>query len=130
MTFWILLALATVLSFMCLHYINILLSLGASIGWISLMAYNLAHPPANITQGSAIHQWMTMGFMAIALAMMLMWVGNRRRGYTGYPITKREQVDLESRYERSQPQKGRMEMSEAEYRADVHKRLHQHRRGR
>lgn len=128
MTFWILLAIAAVLSYMCLRYTSLLLSLGAAMAWLTLMAYNLNHPPANITQGETIHQWMTLVFTAIAIALMFMWVGNRSRGYTGYPITKREQGELESR--QKPPEKGRMEWSEDAYRTDVRRRLHQHRRGR
>ena len=77
MTWLALLSLAILLSFMSLRYINILLSLAASISWLALMAYNLDNPLSGITQGSTIHEWTIYIFIALAIAVMYMWFRNR-----------------------------------------------------
>jgi len=74
-----LLTLAAILTVVSFRWRNVLLSLGASIGWLSLMAYNLDNPPAGITQGSTIHGWLTMGLFGVAMAVIYMWFGTRTR---------------------------------------------------
>ncbi len=85
MTFWILLVLAGWMTFISLRHSNLLLSLGAGIFWFSLMAYNLNYPPTNITQGSIVHEWLTMGFVIIGIAVIFMWF--RTRGSRTESIT-------------------------------------------
>jgi len=127
MTWITLLAFATILSVMSLRHINILLSLGAMIGWFSLMAFNLANPLVGIVQGSAIHQWLTMGFIAIGIAIMLMYFRNRGKiasvigGVAGGSSDSTPPA-----YER----KGLMEMSEGEYKAIARKATHPNKRRR
>lgn len=77
MTFWILLVLAGWLSFLSLRHIHILLSLGASMSWLTLMAYNTVYPPTNVVVGSTVHEWMTYVFVVVAIAVMFIWFRNR-----------------------------------------------------
>lgn len=121
MTWWELLVLALVLTIVSFRHINILLSLGATIGWFALMAYNLDHPPTNIIQGSVIHQWLTMGFIAVGLGTMLMFFRNRGR------IVNRSESWGEVRSRREgggeevpvPERRGLMDMTSGEYRATV-----------
>ncbi len=77
MTFWIILVLAGWVSYLSLRSKNMLLALGASIMWLALLAYNLNFPPTNIVQGDTIHEFLTLGFIAIAIAVLLAWFRNR-----------------------------------------------------
>ena len=79
MTFGMFVALAIGVSWLSLIRKNLLLSLGASIMWLSLMAYNLNFPLTNVTQGDTIHEFMTLGFITMALAVLLAWYRNRGR---------------------------------------------------
>ncbi|KKN79347.1 hypothetical protein LCGC14_0341290 [marine sediment metagenome] len=82
MTFWILLVLAGWMSYLSLRHTHVLLSLGASIFWLTLMGYNLTFPPTNIVIGSTLHGWMTMGFAVVAIAVMFIWFRNKGRTET------------------------------------------------
>lgn len=79
MTFWIILSLASILSYFSFRHINILLSLAASTSWLTLMAYNTTNPPTNIAVGSTVHEWLTFVFIMVAIATMYMWFRNRGR---------------------------------------------------
>jgi len=127
MTWITLLAFATILSIMSLRHINILLSLGAMIGWLSLMAFNVENPLVGIAQGSAIHQWLTMGFIAIGIAIMLMFF--RNRGKIASVIGGVSGGSSDSTPP-SNERKGLMEMSEGEYKVVVRKAVHPNRRRR
>lgn len=94
------------------------------MGWLSLMAYNLTTPPAGIAVGSAVHEWLTLVFIIIAIAVMYMWFRQRGRtesvtrvgmgeGEIVAHTTKREGVSGRSL----------MGMSEDEYRDDVRRAL-------
>ena len=78
-TWTILLVFSSILTIISFRNINILLSLGAMIGWLSLMAFNLENPLVGVIQGSVIHQWLTLGFIAIGIAVMLIFFKNRGR---------------------------------------------------
>ena len=118
-TWTILLVFSSILTIISLRNINILLSLGATIGWFSLMAYNLDNPLVGVVQGSIIHQWLTMGFIAIGLAVMLVFFKNRGK------IVNRSESWGETRSKGggeeggvvTPERRGLMEMSPTEYRA-------------
>jgi len=125
-TWTILFAFSATLTVISFRNINILLSLGATIGWFSLMAYNLDNPLVGVAQGSVIHQWLTMGFIAIGLAVMLMFFKNRGKmvsisGSRGEGGGGEEGVPMLER-------KGLMDMNTGEYRATVRRAVKRRRR--
>ncbi len=124
MTFWILLAIAGFLTLMSLRYRNILMSLGASLGWIALWMYNLNYPPTNIVIGSTLHEVLVYTFIIMAIAVMLMYFWNRNRGFTGYPTTKREEAALEAQSRRP---RGIMDLSSEQYKTYIHSRIRRRR---
>lgn len=130
MTFWILLALAGLVSYFSLRHRNLLLSLGASIMWLSLMAYNLTYPPTNITAGDTIHEWMTMGFVIIAIAVMYMWFRNRGRteSMTRVSAGEGEILARSATQEGVTPTRSVMALSPEEYKAHLRSRMRRRRR--
>ena len=131
MTFWILLVIAGWLSFLSLRHIHILLSLGASMAWLTLMAYNTTYPPTNVVVGSTVHEWMTYVFVIVAIAVMFIWF--RQRGRT--ESTTRVGVgegELIAQTTKREGVTGRnmMEQTPDEYRASIRKSLHPNRRRR
>ena len=129
MTFWIILALAGWVSFLSLRHHNMLLSLGASIMWLALMAYNLNYPPTNIVQGDTIHEWMTMGFVIIAMAMMFMWFRERGRSVSQTRVTANEDgINISSEKQEGLPRTSLMDAGNEEYRARVRRAVRSKRR--
>ena len=130
MTFWILMTLAGWLTFLCLRNSNLLLSLGAGIAWFSLMAYNLTNPPTNITAGSIVHEWLTMGFFILGIAVILMWFRTRGRteSVTRVGVEKSETGGSEVVAKTMKVEEVRDD-SDA-YRQRVRKALHPNRRGK
>lgn len=129
-TWTILLVFSSILTIISFRNINILLSLGATIGWFSLMAYNLDNPLVGITQGSVIHQWLTMGFIAIGLAVMLMFFKIR-----GRMVDRSESWgEVRSRREGggeevpTPERRGLMDMNSGEYRATVRRAVRRRKR--
>lgn len=133
MTYWILLAIAVVLSFMsiAIRHINILVAFGASMAWLTLMAYNLTTPPAGITVGSTVHQWLTLVFLIVAIAVFMMWVRNRGRteSVTRVGLGKGEVVAGTAKKE-GVSGRGLLGMNDDEYRTYIRKTLHPNRRRR
>ena len=129
MTFWILLALAGWVSFLSLRSKNMLLSLGASIMWLALMAYNLKFPPTNITQGDTIHEWLTMGFIVLAIAVLLAWFRNRGRTESQIRVSAGDGEILARRSTQlGVTNKSLMEMSPEEYKGFIRTRVRRRRR--
>lgn len=130
MTFWILLVLAGWVSFLSLRHRNLLLSLGAAIMWLALMAYNLTNPPTNITQGSTIHEWMTMAFIIVAIAVVYMFFYTRGRTESTTRISAGEGEVLarSSKQEGVTATKSLMDMSPDEYKAYIRTRVRRRRR--
>lgn len=129
MTYWILLALAGWVSFLSLRSRNMLLALGASIMWISLMAYNLNYPPTNITKGDTIHEFLTFGFLALAIATLVAWVRTRGRTESQTRISGGDdEVLSRSSTETGVTNKSLMNMSPEEYRIHVRNRMGKRRR--
>lgn len=128
MTFWILLVIAVVLSYISLKWQNILFSLGAAIGWFALWRYNLDHPPTNIVAGDITHEWLTYLFLIMAIAVMLMWFRNRGRGYTGYPRTASEERTYQSIIKEPKQASSYREETADEYKLRVWRALHPRRR--
>lgn len=126
-TWTILLIFASILTIISFRNINILLSLGATIGWFSLMAFNLENPLVGVAQGSVIHQWLTMGFIAIGIAVMLMYFRNRGRTAGVYRSIGGGE-GLAGTNPPSYEPKGLMEMTPDEYKAKTRKALHPRRR--
>ena len=129
MTFWIILALAGLVSYLSLRNRNLLLSLASSIMWLALMAYNLSYPPTNITQGDTIHEWMTMGFIITAIAMLVMWFRNRGKTESQTRISEGDGEILARGSTRTgvTPNQSLMKMSAEEYRAYVRTRMRRRR---
>ena len=121
MTFWILLVLAGWLSYLSFRNKNMLLALGASIMWLCLMAYNLSYPPTNITQGDTIHEWMTMGFVVLAIAVLYTWFRNRGKteSQTKISVGDNELLLRSAKSEGVTKEKSLMDKSPEEYRAYV-----------
>lgn len=128
MTFWILLTLAVVLSYISLKWRNILFSLGAMLGWISLWRYNLDYPPTNIVVGDITHTWLTYLFLIMAIAVMLIWFFNRQRSYTGYPKTAQEERDYQEELKKPRQSSSYEEETNEEYRTRVRKAVRGRRR--
>lgn len=126
MTYWILLVAAIALSIISLRWRNILFSLGGTLGWLALWAYHQTNPPAGIAVGSFVHEILYYTYIIFAVAVMLVWIGNMRRGYTGYPITKSEELKMEERNRR--PARGLMDLDNNEYRAFIRARMRKRRR--
>ena len=106
-----------------------LLSLGASIMWLALMAYNLNYPPTNIVQGDTIHEWMTMGFVIIAMAMMFMWFRERGRSVSQTRVTANEDgINISSEKQEGLPRTSLMDAGNEEYRARVRRAVRSKRR--
>ena len=134
-TWTILLVFSSVLTVISLRNINILLSLGAMIGWLSLMAYNLENPLVGVAQGSVIHQWLTLGFIAIGIAVMLMFFRNRGkmvsisdgRNIGSGRASGGGEVEV-SAPSPSYGHRGLMEMSPTEYRATIRRAVRRRRR--
>lgn len=127
-TYSIILVAAIALSLISLRYRNLLFTLGGVLGWIALWRFHQTNPPTSIVAGSFVHEVLMYGYIVMAIAVFVMWVRNRERGYTGYTQTKREQAQLEARYASKQPRRGIMEMSATEYRAYLRNRLRKRRR--
>jgi len=129
-TWTILFIFATTLTVISFRNINILLTLGAVIGWFSLMAFNLNNPLVGIAIGSIIHQWLTMGFVAIGLAVLLMYFRNRGRqaGVYGSRSSGRAWDGSEVVPPSASEQKSLMELTPDEYKARARKALHPRRR--
>lgn len=106
MTFWILMVLATVLTYFSFRYRNIALSLASTLSWFGLWVYNLSYPPTNITAGSLTYDILFYTLLIMAAGVMVMYWFNRQRGYTGYPEGQQPE----------EPPKGLMDLSEDEYR--------------
>ncbi len=125
MTWLELVGVASILTFIALHYNNILLSLASSVFWLVLWAYNLDHPPAGVVQGSAIHEWMTMGFVIVAMAVMFIWFRSRKAvsSVTGRITKGKNGEEGETTINMEIEHKGLLDMSEDEYRAKVRKAL-------
>ncbi len=125
MTWFEIVAVAALLTILALRYTNLLFSLGAAIFWLVLWGYNLDHPPGGIAQGSALHEWMTFGFVIMAMAVMFMWVRNRGKpvtSVTGRISKNGEEGDIEIEH------KGLMDLNEDEYRTRVRRALRSRRR--
>ncbi len=130
MTFWILLVLAGWVSYLSLRSKNMLLALGASIMWLALMAYNLNFPPTNITQGDTIHEWLTMGFVVLAIAVLMAWFKNRGRTESQARISMGDGEILArgSTQMGVTPNQSLMKMSPEEYRTHIRTRTRRRRR--
>ncbi len=130
MTYWVLVALAVGVSFLSLFRVNLLLSLGGFAMWMILMAYNLAFPLTNVTQGDTIHEMMTLGFIALALATLLAWYKNRGRTESSSRISMGDGEILArgSTQTGVTPNQSLMRMSPEEYKAYLRTRMR--RRGR
>jgi len=126
MTYWILLVIALSLSIVSLKWRNILFSLGGTLGWVALWAYHQAYPPLNIAVGSFVHEVLYYAYIIFAIAVMLVWIGNVRRGYTGYPMTRNEEARMEER--NRTPARGLMDLSPEEYRTYIRGRMTMRRR--
>ena len=124
-TFWILLALAGLLSWFSLRHINVLLALSSSMAWLTLMGYNLNYPPTNITQGSTLHEWLTLVFVVLAITMIFWWFRTRGRTET---VTRAKIEDGEV-VAHSTKVDGITERNDA-YRQTIRKALHPNRRRR
>ena len=120
MTFWILLVIALVLTYVSMRWRNLFYTFGAVLGWLALWVYNQTYPPTNIVVGSFIHEVMYYAFIVMAIGVFLVYLGNRSRGYTGYPMTKGEEAELDTKRMSSRPARGLLDLSEAEYKRYVH----------
>ncbi len=123
MTWFEIVAVAGLLTILSLRYNNVLISLGASIFWLVLMAYNLDNPPGGITQGSAIHEWMTLGFIAMAMAIMFMWVRERNKSVSIKATMTRNRGEGEETIQAEIESEGLLGDVGA-YRKRVHRALH------
>lgn len=117
---------ALVLSIMSLRWRNLFFSFGGALGWLALWAYNNNYPPTNVTQGSFVHEVLMYGSIIMAIGVMVMYFQNRQRGYTGYAMTKNEELQLGERNKK--PARGLMELNSTEYRAYIKARMRQQRR--
>jgi len=129
MTFWIILTLALGVSFLSLRSKNMLLALGASIMWLALMAYNLSFPPTNITQGDTIHEWLTMGYFVLAVAVLTVWFRNRGKteSQTRVSMGDGEILARGSKQTGVTPNQSLMNMSAEEYRTFIRARTRRRR---
>ena len=129
MTWFEIVAVAALLTILSLRYSNLLMSLGAAMFWLVLWGYNLEHPPAGITQGSALHEWMTMGFVMMAMAIMFMWVRNRGKSTSISGSITRSKNGEEAEVDMRIQSHNLMELTEDEYKERVRAALHPKRRG-
>lgn len=131
MTFWILLVLALVMTVISLRWRNILFSLAGTLGWLALWMYNLNSPPSGITIGTPNHEILIYAFIIMAIAVMMLYFINGKRGYTGYPKSAKEQAEYDREVKSSgRTPNGMTEMTNEEYRARVRRALHQNRNRR
>ncbi len=129
MTYWVLLVIAGLLSFLSLRHKHLLLALGASISWLTLMSYNLTNPPTNITIGSTLHEWMTYVFVAVAIAMVFIWFRSRGRTESTTRVALGDgEVIAQTTKREGVTGKNLMEQSPEEYRATVRRSLRKRRR--
>ena len=128
MTFWILLVIAGGLTYISMRWRNLFYTLGAVLGWLSLWVYNQNYPPTNIVVGSFIHEVMYYAFIVMAIGVFLVYLGNRRRGYTGFPMTKHEESEIEERSTRNRPTRGLMDLPPDQYKAYIRSRIRRRRR--
>jgi hypothetical protein len=125
-TYSILLVVALALSLVSLKYRNILFALGGILGWIGLWAYHKDNPPAGIIEGTFIHEVLMYAYIAMAIATFIMWLRNRNRGYTGYPLSRGEQDEQERRIISNRPTRGLMDLSTSEYRSVMRAKINSH----
>ena len=129
MTYWILMALAGWVSFLSLRSRNLLLALGASIMWLALMAYNLNFPPTNITQGDTIHEWLTLGFIALAIGVLFAWFRNKGKTVSeGRTSLGEGEILTRSSTKIGVTNKSLMKMSPEEYKVFIRTRVRRRRR--
>ena len=130
MTFAIIAGLAVGVSWLSLKRKNLLLSLGASIMWLSIMAYNLKFPLTNVVQGDTIHEFMTLGFIALTLAVLLGWYYNRGKteSQTRVSMGDGEILARGSTQTGVTPNQSLMRMSPDEYRTHIRTRMGKNRR--
>jgi hypothetical protein len=124
MTFWIILVFAIALSIISLRYRNLFFSLGGTLGWLGLWAYNNINPPTGVTRGSFVHEVLMYGSIIMAIGVMIMYLRNRQRGYTGYVMTKKEETEAEGQ---RIPRRGLMDLSPEEYQRYIRNRMRRRR---
>lgn len=136
MTFWILLAVAGLLSiFSFRERRNALLSIVSAISWFVIMAFNITNPPAGIVQGTFIHQGLLLIFVGMGIVMLVTYF--RYRGNANSPDYNtdanrnytNEKNYKEGEYSGSygvnrQPRKSLMDMSPDEYQIYVNRLTH------
>jgi large-conductance mechanosensitive channel len=115
MTFWILLVIAIVISLVSFKWFNVLISVCAAIAWLVLMAYNLTNPPTGITAGTFIHEGLTLIFIGMAIAILLIGVRNRN-SLSENNFNRTQEENEENNRERVQS-RSIMDYSNAEYKA-------------
>lgn len=95
------------------------------MGWIALWAYNNNYPPFNVAQGSFVHEILMYGSIIMAIGVMIMYFQNRQRGYTGFPMTKKEEKEFE---ENMKPKRNLTDLSPDEYKSYIRSRIRRRRR--
>lgn len=104
---------ALVMTFISLWKPNILSALAGSAGWLALWKYNLDNPLGALSKQDPAFEFLHYAYIAMAIAVLLMYFWNRQRGRTGYPLSKAEEAEIERRNLPSG--RGIMDLSPTEY---------------
>lgn len=122
MTWTIIAASAFLLTVLSLKWTNLAYSITATLAWVALWVYNLTNPLTNVTQGTLLYDLIFYGILLGAVGTMVAWIINRRRGYTGYPLTASEQRDFNEELKGEREEKSLSSMSIDEYKREIHRR--------
>jgi hypothetical protein len=114
-TFWILLCLASVLTYFYFKQKwNVALAVVTSASWLAMMIFTLTTPPVDISVGSYLQEVLILIFTGAAIIMLIMWFRNRDRFIDE---NGKSELTEEQREERRLASKSPMQMSENEYKA-------------
>lgn len=113
---------ASILTVLSLRWVNLAYSIAATIAWSALWVYNLSNPLTNVTHGTLLYDLVFYGLLMMAVGTMVAWVINRRRGYTGYPLTASEQRDFNEELKGEREERSLSTMSIDEYKKEIHRR--------
>ncbi len=122
MTYLVLAVIAIALTIISLRWRNVAITLASTLSWFALWAYNLTSPPSGITIGSLIHDVLNYTFLVATIGVMVSYLLNKSRGYTGYPMTAQEQADYNRELKVEPEEPSIMAMSPEQYKSYINRR--------
>ena len=115
MTYWILLALASMLTFFYFRQKwNVLFAIITAFSWVGILVFTLTNPPTDIAQGTLLHDILLLVYAGMAITMLIMWFRNK-----GNIVDDRGNSEMtpEETERRNANYQSPMSMSETQYKA-------------